>query len=331
VYTRPDSYSFSAIRIERRVRPGPLLVLFLVVWLASACSGIMDGWGGASSDTTVGASSEGGDRTVDAGSGTTSGAEATVGVASEEETAGEAAGSSSVRFVEKPATSGGSRYGADSVLAVRYGAHEVYERVVVDLGVGDEPAGKVPEWNVMKPPDGGLLRVTFPSVSATAIPDGPLGDALLDRFYVVRAPEGGMFVDVFARRAFSYRVTQLKNPARLVVDFKPAGKPSGVTPPATGGRTVLLEPRSGARVGGPLAVSGYSRNFEASNTAILEDDRGKTLARQTIQANDWSSTWGYFETTLHAPAFRGKGTLRVGAQSPRDGTFQGVEVPVRGR
>lgn len=268
---------------------------------------------------------------MDAGSGTTSGAEATVGVASGEETAGGATGSSSARFVEKPEASGGLHYGADSILAVRYGVHEDYERVVVDLGVGDEPAGKVPEWNLMRPPDGGLLRVTFPSVSATGIPDGPLGDALLDRFYVVRAPEGGMFVDVFARRAFSYRVIQLKNPARLVVDFKPAGKPSKVTSPAAGGRTVLLEPRSGARVGGPLTVSGYSRNFEASNTAILQDERGKTLARQTVLANDWTSTWGYFETTLHAPAFHGEGTLQVGAQSARDGTFEGVEVPVRGR
>lgn len=313
------------------MRLGALLGLFLVALLASACSTAMEGSGDASSDTTADVSSEGGGRTVDALPATTSEPEATVGTTSGEEVAGETAGSSSGQFVERPEASGGSRYGADSILAVRYGVHDGYERVVVDLGAGDEPAGKVPEWNLMRPPDGGFLRVTFPSVSATAIPDGPLGDALLDRFYVVRAPEGGMFVDFFARRAFSYRVIQLRNPARLVVDFKPAGKPSKVVAPAVGGRTVLLEPRSGARVGGSLAVSGYSRNFEASNTAVLKDDRGKTLTRRTVQANDWTSTWGYFETTLRAPALDGKGTLRVGAQSARDGTFEGVEVPVRGR
>ncbi len=308
------------------MRRSVLLVLLLIASLAPGCSAPMDG----PVDDSSGAPSGGGGRTVEAGSGSVSGAEATVGAASKAETGGEAAGSSSSRFVEKPEASGGSRYGADSILAVRYGAHEGYERVVVDLGVGDEPAGKVPEWSLISPAGDSLLRLTFPSASATGISDGPLGDGLLDRFYVVRAPEGGMFVDVFARRAFAYRVTQLGDPARLVVDFRPAGKPAKA-PPAVGGRTVLLEPRRGARVGGPLAVSGYSRNFEASNTAILEDERGKTLARQTVQANDWTSTWGYFEMTLHAPAFHGEGTLRVGARSARDGTFEGVEVPVRGR
>lgn len=303
-------------------------MLSLIVLLVPACTATTDGSDEASSDTTAAAPSDEGGRTGPSGSATT---EATVGISSREETAGEADGSTSPRFVEKPEASGGSRYGADSILAVRYGAHEGYERVVVDLGVGDEPAGDVPEWQVMRPPAGDLLRVTFPPVNATAIPDGSLGDALLDRFYVVRAPDGGMFVDVFARRAFSYRVLQLENPARLVVDFKPAARPSKAISPAVGGRTVLLEPRSGARVDGPLAVSGYSRNFEASNIAILQDDRGRTLTRQTVRANDWTSTWGYFETTLQAPAFHGEGTLRVGAQSARDGTFEGVEVPVRGR
>lgn len=306
---------------------GVLLMLLLVAWLAPGCSAPMDGPVDVSSEAT----SDGGGRTVEADSGPVSVAEATVGAASGEELAGEAAGSSSAGFVEKPEASGGSHYRADTILAVRYGAHEGYERVVVDFGVGDEPAGKVPEWSLRSLPGDGLLRVAFPSASATGISDGPLGDGLLDRFYVVRAPEGGMFVDVFARRAFAYRVIQLEDPARLVVDFKPAAKPSKATPPATGGRTVLLEPRRGDRVGGPLTVSGYSRNFEASNTAILEDERGKTLARQTAQANDWTSTWGYFEMTLHAPAFHGEGMLRVGTQSARDGTFEGVEVPVRGR
>ncbi len=311
------------------MRRGALLLLFLLAWLAPGCTEAMDGSVGASSGAD--AASDGGGRTVDAGSATVTGAETTVGAASGAgEAASPAAGSSSSPFVQKPQASGGSRYGADTILAVRYGAHEGYERVVLDLGVGDEHAGKVPEWSLMSPPGDGLLRVTLASASATGVSDGTLGDALLDRFYVVRAPEGGMFVDVFARRAFAYRAIELQNPARLVIDFKPVGEPSKITPPAVGAKTVLVEPRSGARVDGPLAVSGYSRNFEASNTVILEGERGETLARQTVQGNDWTSTWGYFETTLQAPRFGGAGTLRVGGESARDGTFEGVEVPVRG-
>jgi hypothetical protein len=55
-----------------------------------------------------------------------------------------------------------------------------------------------------------------------------------------------MFVDFFARSAFLYRVLEVGDPARLVVDFKPAGTPSKMPLPAEGGETVLVEPRRGA-------------------------------------------------------------------------------------
>jgi len=177
----------------------------------------------------------------------------------------------------------------------------------------------------------GLLRVTLPSMSRTAVSDGTFGDALLERFYVVRAPDGGMFVDVFTRESFAYRVLELSDPARLVVDFKPGGSPLKVRPPAVGGDTVLVEPRAGARIGAPLTVCGYSRNFEASNTIVLTNAEGKVVVRRTVLSNDWTSTWGYFEATLDLRPFTGKGTLRVGTESARDGTFKGVEVPVKGR
>ena len=176
----------------------------------------------------------------------------------------------------------------------------------------------------------GLLRVTLPSMSRTAVSDGTLGDALLQSFYVVRAPEGGMFVEVFTRKSFAYRVLELSDPARLVVDFRPDGSPLDARPPAVGGNTVLVEPRAGARIGDPLTVYGYSRNFEASNTIALEDSRGRAVIQRTVLSNDWTSTWGYFEATLDLPPFGGKGTLRVGTESARDGTFDGVEVPVKG-
>jgi hypothetical protein len=251
-----------------------------------------------------------------------------VGVAAH---AGETEGRSEPPFGSRPKASGGSSYEADAVLAVRHGVHEGYERVVLDLGTGEEPAETVPEWTLRASPKGGLLRVTLPSMSRTAVSDGPLGDALLESFYVVRAPEGGMFVDVLARKAFEYRVMELSDPARLVVDFEPSGSLLEVRPPAVGGDTVLAEPRAGARVGDPLTVCGYSRNFEASNTIVLADPRGETVIRRTVLSNDWASTWGYFEATLDLPSFTGKGTLRVGTESARDGAFEGVEVPVKGR
>ena len=257
--------------------------------------------------------------------------EATVGVASSAgETFVETPGSRDVPFVVSREASGGSSYEADTVLAIRHGVHEDYERVVVDLGTGQEPAETVPEWTLTSMTDEGLLRVTLPSPSATYVSDGTFGGAPLQSFHVVRAPEGGMFVDVSVRRAFAYRVLELSDPARLVLDFKPSGAPLEVPPPAVSADTVLVEPRSGTRLRTPLTVSGYSRNFEASNTIILTDSKGQALLRRTVHGNDWSSRWGYFEATLDLPPFSGRETLRGGAASARDGTFEGVEIPVRG-
>jgi hypothetical protein len=53
---------------------------------------------------------------------------------------------SGVPFVASPEASGGSSYEADTMLAVRHGVHEGYERVVLDLGTGEEPTETVPVW-----------------------------------------------------------------------------------------------------------------------------------------------------------------------------------------
>jgi hypothetical protein len=307
---------------RRRALLAPILLLPALLFAALAACSSAD-----SVDRSVEASDSGSGEKPRTSSAAPEAGEATVGVAAH---AGEKEGSSGAPFVARPGASGGSSYEADTVLAVRYGVHAGYERVVLDLGTVDEPAATVPEWTLMSSPGDGLLRVTLPSMSRTAVSDGTLGDTLLRRFYVVRAPEGGMFVDVFTRKSFAYRVLELSDPARLVVDFRPDDSPLEARPPAVGGETVLVEPRAGARIGEPLTVYGYSRNFEASNTIVLVDSRGDVVARQIVQSNDYIETWGYFEATLDLPPFSGKGTLRVGAESARDGTFEGVEVPVKG-
>ena len=256
--------------------------------------------------------------------------EAKAGVAPEIEgdLAGAAEASSGVPFVAKTQANGGSGYDADTVLAVRYGVKEDYERAVIDLGTGWEPAGSMPEWTLVSPEGDGLLRVSLPSASATRVSDGKFGEGLLESFHVVHAPEGGMFVDFFAREAFLYRVIELEDPARLVVDFEPAGEDPRVPLPAEGRNTVLVEPRPRARISDPLIVSGYSRNREAANTIILTDPHGKVLVRRTVRSNDWNHTWGYFEATLDLPSFSGKGTLKVGTEGANDDSFEGIKVPV---
>jgi hypothetical protein len=239
--------------------------------------------------------------------------------------------SSGVPFVAKSQASGGSGYDADTVLAVSYGVNEDYERAVIDLGTGLEPAGPVPEWSLVSQEGEGLLRLTLPSSSATCVSDGEFGDGLLESFHVVRAPEGGMFMDIFTRETFLYRVVELRNPARLVVDFKPKGDLKAPLP-AEGGDTVLVEPRPHASISDPLTVNGYSRNSEASNAITLVDSDGNILVRRTVLSNyRGHHTWGYFEATLDLPSLSGNGILKVGTENVRDGSFKGVEIPVRTR
>jgi hypothetical protein len=243
--------------------------------------------------------------------------------------AGATDASSGVPFAAKPQASGGFGYDADTVLAVRYEVNEDYERAVIDLGTGLEPAGRVPKWSLVSQEGNGLLRVTLPSASATCVSDGRFGGRLLESFHVVRPPEGGMFMDIFTRKAFLYRVVELGDPARLVVDFEPKGGLKA-SPPAVGGDTVLVEPRPNASISDPLTVNGYSRNSEGANAVTLVDSDGKVLVRRTVLNNDGGRhTWGYFEATLDLPSLSGNGTLKVGTENAQDGSFEGVEIPVR--
>ncbi|MDQ3387594.1 MAG: Gmad2 immunoglobulin-like domain-containing protein, partial [Actinomycetota bacterium] len=230
-----------------------------------------------------------------------------------------------------PQARGGGREGADGVLAVRFGKHDGFQRTVIDLGTGDQAAWQVPEWNLSSPAGDGLLRVNLPSVDSTQVSDGTFDSSMLKDFHVVRAPEGGMFVDIVSEEAFTYRVLELRKPARLVVDFQPAsGANLSTPPPLVDGNTVVTEPRTVTTASETLTVSGYSRNPEASNDIIVVDSTGKEIAREAVRSNDWTQTWGYFETTLEMPAFSGKGKLKVGAASARDGRFEGVRLRLIG-
>ncbi|MGH3090387.1 MAG: Gmad2 immunoglobulin-like domain-containing protein [Rubrobacteraceae bacterium] len=231
-------------------------------------------------------------------------------------------------FTAAPEAGGGETGAAESISEVRFGVHEGYERAVMDFGSGGSAASGVPRWSLVSPTGEGYVRIYLPGLTSTAVSGGDFGAGILADFYVVRAPEGGFFVDIFATGAFQYRVLELENPGRLAIDLRPASVDLAIPLPTKGGSNVVMAPRPGQTIASPLSVSGYSRNFEASTTIRLLGPGGEPLAEQVVLANDWTETWGYFEGTLEFPAFTGEATLQVGAPSARDGTFEGVEVPV---
>jgi len=231
-------------------------------------------------------------------------------------------------FTAAPEASGGEAGAADALLDVRFGAHEGYERAVFDFGLGDAPAAGVPAWYLSSPSGEGNARVYLPGVTSTSVTDGVFGGNVMDRYYVVRDADGSLFVDVYSTGAFRYRVEGLGGPGRLVLDYAPSVSELAYPQPVFGERTVVTSPRTGSAVGSSLTVSGYSRNFEAQNTIQLVSPAGEVLAETTATSSDWAETWGLFEATLQVPPFAGEALLRVGTRSARDGSFDGVEVPV---
>ena len=196
---------------------------------------------------------------------------------------------------------------------IRFGLHPDFERLVIDFATDEDSASAVPHWRIEKAPGEGVLRIHLPTVTETAFTDAQLADKYIwfTQVYVVRAPGRSLFVDIFIPAEYQFRVQELSDPLRLVIDVAPGGEETNILP-ATAKNTVLITPRPGATVQGTLTVSGYSRNFEANNVIILQDSEGNELARAIATSADYIETWGHFSTHLTVPARTGTGTLLVG-------------------
>jgi len=227
------------------------------------------------------------------------------------------------RFVVEPTQRGGEGM-ARTIREVRFGRQEGYERLVVEFGSGDGPAERVPVWFLASPEGDSSLRVEFPGVSETEVAQGDLPGELMDSFYVSRRPAGeaGYLLEVLSPGAFSYRVTELRDPARLILDYRQEDSAFVLPQPATSERVVLLQPREGVIVGRDLLVSGYSRDPELPVT--VSGPGGRTLARGTATTGATDpEPWAYFEETLRIPRFEGRAVVRVGGGGDR-----GVEASV---
>ncbi len=220
---------------------------------------------------------------------------------------------------------------ADARIAdIRFGQHPEFDRLVIDFAIDQGPANAVPHWLIEKAPGEGVLRIHLPTVTETAFTDAQVADKLdwFTHVYVVRAPDGSLFVDVFIPAEYQVRVQEVRDPLRLVIDIAPGGDDTHILP-ATAKNTVLITPRPGATLQGTVTVSGYSRNFEANNVIILQDSAGKEIDRAIVTSSDYIEAWGYFSKELEIPAGTGTGTLLVGDFDAQDGKFEGVTIPVQ--
>lgn len=221
---------------------------------------------------------------------------------------------------------------ADTIRDVRFGSHAGFERAVVDLGSGELPADFAPNYRWTYTDGGSILRLVLPTVSSTLTTDGVgLGEAV-SRYYAVRSLGGNRMSVEFhlTEAAGPATVFYLNDPARIVIDVPTTGQ-NAYPDPAVGDKVVVKQPRADYTVGpGIFTVTGYARPFEAQGSWRVKDVFGNVVREGTYLTSDWAATWGRFAFTADYPPYLGgmSGTLEVGEYSARDGSFEGVSVPL---
>ena len=166
-----------------------------------------------------------------------------------------------------------------------------------------------------------ILRI-YLDVDATTITDQLVETELVERLFVVRALDGGMFVDLHLAAPAQARVKLNRSPASLTLYLEP-GKISFNGTATVGDLVVVTSPPSGTEEDSPVTVRGYSRTFEA-NVLFIATAGDEIVAETFTTAADWAETWGEFRVSMVLEP--GEISLFVGEESPRDGTLEGVTI-----
>jgi hypothetical protein len=183
------------------------------------------------------------------------------------------------------------------------------------------PATTVPNMSIDHLDSFQVVRVGI-DVDASVITDQLVETDLVERLYVVRSLDGGMFVDLHLSQPAAVRATTSSSPARLSVDLRPGFVPF-VGESKIDSQVVLVSPPANAEVGTPTLASGYARTFEG--TVVVLATQGNSIVTQTeTTAADYLETWGEFRVELRLPT--GVVSVFFGERSPDDGSLDGLNV-----
>jgi hypothetical protein len=183
------------------------------------------------------------------------------------------------------------------------------------------PATTVPDIEIAHLESFQVIRVRM-DIQATVVTDQLVETGLVDRLYVVRALDGGMFVDLHLAEPAAVRALGQSSPATLIVDLRPGFVPfAGES--VIGERVVVVSPGGETAVGQFTQVVGYSRTFEA-NVVIMVTQGGAIISETDTTAADYIDTWGEFRSQLSLPL--GDVSVFVGESSPEDGSLEGVTL-----
>lgn len=167
-----------------------------------------------------------------------------------------------------------------------------------------------------------VIRISI-DVESSVVIDQLVETDLVDRLYVVRALDGGMFVDLHLASPAAARATTLTSPARLSVELRPGFVPIEGSPTQSED-VVLVSPTADADVAATTELIGYARTSEAS-VLIVVTQAGTLVTETSISTAD-AAVWGEFRIELTLPP--GEVTIFAGERSPGDGSLDGLTIDV---
>ena len=166
-----------------------------------------------------------------------------------------------------------------------------------------------------------VIRLSL-NTEATVITDQLVETPMVERLYVVRALDGGMFIDIHLAAPAQARFSVERSPAVLVLDLQPGIVDYPVSA-AFSDHAVAVTPADGATANLPVEVSGYARTFE-SNVLIIATVGDEVVAEVFTTAADSLETWGEFRAELLVPT--GDISLFVGEENQEQGGLEGVTI-----
>lgn len=211
---------------------------------------------------------------------------------------------------------------ADTIGLISWIAEESCETFTVSFETSEgAPATTPPDLSVAYIADLPVIRVSV-ATDETIITDQLVETPMVERLYVVRALEGGMFVDFHLASPAQTRITVESSPARLVLDLQP-GIVDYPTPPVVSDFMVVVAPLDASATTSPVAIEGYGRTFE-SNVLLIATTGDEVVAEDFTTSADSEATWGEFRASMILPP--GSISLFVGDENQEDGGLEGVTI-----
>ena len=174
--------------------------------------------------------------------------------------------------------------------------------------------------------DVGVIRLWM-SARETVISDQLVETTLVNRMYVVRSIDGGMFIDFHLDAPSQARIVAESSPARLTLQLQP-GIVDYTSAPTASGPVVLITPADDDTVPTTVTVEGYARTFE-SNVLILATQGDAVVIEENTTAADSVDTWGQFRASMDL--VEGPIALFVGNENAETGRFEGVSIDLEAR